>query len=92
MASYIITYDLAKPDRNYPKLIEGIKKLTGTWARPVQSTWIVAGNEITCVYVRDTLRQLIDANDKLFVARLTGESAWTGLGGDESAWLKNNLQ
>lgn len=32
----------------------------------------------------------IDSNDKLFIAKLTGESAWVNLSSEISNWLKEN--
>lgn len=91
MASFIITYDLKKPKRDYPSLHNGIKELSDTWARISDSTWIVADGDLTTAKIRDRIRSVIDSNDELFVGRLTGEAAWFGLSDKQSRWLKKNL-
>lgn len=73
----IITYDLCKPEtsQDYKTLIAEIQKFD-RWCRVTESCWVI-NTSLTCAQVRDYLRQFIDGNDKLFVAALTGETAWT---------------
>ena len=40
--------------------------------------------------IRDNLKSYVDADDKLFVARLTGEAAWRNVLCTDK-WLKDNL-
>lgn len=73
----IITYDLRAPGRNYELLyfkIRGYKKC----AHVCESVWVVSTSD-TCTAVRDNLLKAIDANDRLFVAELTGAAAGTNL-------------
>ena len=91
MASYIITYDLSKPDRDYHGLYKRIKGISSVWAHISESSWLVVGDNLTSVFIRDTLTPNIDSNDKLFVARLTGEAAWRGLSQKQTDWIKTNL-
>ena len=44
MASYIISYDLRKPERNYEALYEAIKAY-GTWAHINESLWAVVTSQ-----------------------------------------------
>ena len=89
MNCFAISYDLIGPNRDYDKLFEAIKAY-GTWARINESLWIIKTNE-TSVNIRDNLKQVMDNNDKLFVAKLTGDGAWNNLSNEISNWLKNNL-
>ena len=91
MASYIITYDLKKPDRNYSGLYEAIKAISGKWAHIAESSWIVETRDETAVSIRDTLKGAMDGNDKLLVCKLLGEGAWFGLSKRQTDWLKKNL-
>ncbi len=91
MPSYIITYDLSKPGRDYPSLYNNIKGITGTWAHISESSWLVVGEKLTCVDIRDKLSPSIDSNDKIFVAKLTGEAAWIGLNQKATEWIKSNF-
>lgn len=86
--AYIITYDLDAPGQNYDKLIKKIK--TYHWAKLTESCWCITSSK-PAKDIRDDLNSALDKNDKLFVAKLSGESAWTGLSSDVSNWLKNNL-
>ena len=91
MASYIVTYDLSKPVRDYPGLYRKIKDISGIWAHISESSWLVVGNNLTSTSIREILSPSIDSNDKLFIARLTGEAAWMGLSQEQSEWIKANL-
>lgn len=90
MASYVISYDLNRPGQNYNELFEEIKAL-GTWWHCLDSTWIVKSN-LTAAQVRDRLVKKIDTNDRLIVAALTGEAAWTTSFSEQCQdWLRKNL-
>lgn len=85
----MISYDLIAPNRNYDKLYDGIKNY-GTWARINESLWIIKSDD-TSTQIRDNLKSFIDENDKLIVAKLSGEGAWFNLSDEISKWLKSNL-
>lgn len=87
---YEITYDLRNPGRDYSKLTEAIRSL-GDWAHPLESVWVVQTHS-SSAQIRDHLRQYMDANDGLLVARLSGEAAWMGLNADVGKWLAEKLR
>ena len=91
MASYLITYDLSKPERNYSGLFSAIKAVSGTWAHVSESSWIVVANNQSSTKIRDNLNKVLDRNDKVLVCKLTGEAAWYGLSSQQTTWLKSNL-
>jgi hypothetical protein len=90
VATYLIGYDLNKSDKDYPNLIDAIKKLSGNWWHNLDSTWIIK-HEGPSKVIRDALKPHIDSNDELLVVKLTGEGAWTGFDDKASKWLKDNL-
>jgi hypothetical protein len=63
MATYLITYDLNRPDQNYPQLYKTIEKL-GKWWHHIESNWIIVCSDST-VQIRDTITNYIDFDDKL---------------------------
>ena len=73
MGSFIVTYDLNTPGKDYSSLISKIK--TYSYSKICESVWIVKSNRSSSE-VRDSLLKEIDYNDRLFVAKLTGEAAW----------------
>lgn len=87
--SYIITYDLNKSGQNYNKLEETIKAY-GAWAKIATTTFIIVTTE-SSEQIRNKLRATIDSNDKLFVAKLSGEAAWNGITQKIGEWLRNNI-
>ena len=89
MASYLIGYDLNKPEQDYKELLDAIKSFTNWW-HCLDSTWIVK-TDLTAVQIRDKLSPHIDKNDELLVAKLSGEAAWVGFNDECSKWLSNNL-
>lgn len=88
MALYSITYDLSNPGRDYETLSSAIQQY-GSWWHQTGSVWVVSANNTTVVAIRDYLKQFIDSNDKLFVARLTGEWAAYGFTQEEYDWMKS---
>lgn len=88
MSSFIISYDLCEPGQDYENLINKIKAY-GTWGKINQSTWVVNSLEKS-IDIRNKLKPYVDRDDKLFVAKLTGEAAWTNCDCSDD-WLKSNL-
>lgn len=89
MKTYLVGYDLNRPEQNYTELIRAIKAY-GTWWHHLDSTWIIKTDE-SAVTIRDKLKKHIDSNDELLVVRLNGEGAWTGFNASGSNWLKEHL-
>ncbi|GIN39023.1 CRISPR-associated protein Cas2 [Heyndrickxia oleronia] len=89
MSSYLISYDLIGPNRDYNAVIDKIKSY-GTWACPLESVWIIKTDD-SAVTVRDNIASVMDSNDKLIVTKLSGEAAWRNLSTGVSKWLKENL-
>ena len=73
MYSYVVTYDLRTPGKDYSSLISKIK--TYSYSKICESAWIIKSNHSSSE-VRDNLLTEMDYNDRLFVAKLTGEAAW----------------
>ena len=88
MATYIVTYDLSTPARNYSQLYERIKSY-GTWAQITESSYAVVSGE-SAVAVREYLAEALGNNDKLLVAAL-GSYAWRGLGAKAGELLKTHI-
>lgn len=86
--SKIITYDLCKSGKNYDDLYKYLKGFSA-WAHITESTWFVSSDK-SCVTIRDEINAIIDSDDRVFVAELTGVAAWHNLLCN-SDYLKNNL-
>jgi len=86
MATLVITYDLYKTGQNYDCITEKIKSY-GRWCHLQGSVWLIRTSK-SCVQVRDELSTCLDANDKLFVAKLSGEAAWSGYSKEIGNWIK----
>jgi hypothetical protein len=88
MSSYIVTYDLSAPGRNYDSLFGYLKSFP--YAHVVESTWVISTYK-TAVDVRDEILLHIDSNDHVLVIEATRNAAWFGLPAQVSNWLKKNL-
>lgn len=90
MNTYLISYDLIAPSKDYSLLYEAIKSYS-RWARPLESLWLIKADE-TVAEVRDKLLRYVDANDKIFVVNVTGE-AWgtVNISQEVTDWMKKNL-
>jgi len=87
MSSFLISYDLIS-NKDYSKLYEAIRNY-GSFAHVLESVWIIKSTK-SSTNIRDDLMSYIDSDDKLFVAKLTGESAWVNLSTEISNWIKEN--
>ena len=87
MNRLLISYDLAgERSESYRRLIDRIRQY-GTFASLQYSLWIVV-TPASPRAVRDDLRAYVDADDRLFVAAMTGETAWHNLAPDVSEWMR----
>ena len=66
MRTYLIAYDLAKPNRNKHALATAIMSLGQSWARPLEHTWYLKA-DISEVEVETRLMGLLDEDDGLIV-------------------------
>lgn len=84
--TYLITYDLFTPGKNYEPLITAIMQY-GSWAKLGYSCWAVR-SDLTAVQIRDELAPLLDTNDRLFVCAFTN---WASFHFSEDVlhWLNN---
>ena len=87
MNSYIISYDLIS-NKDYDSLYEAIRSY-GSYAHILESVWLIKSSSSSSE-IRSHLQSFLDNDDKLFVARLTGESAWFNLPISSSNWIHNN--
>ena len=76
MKQFLISYDLAKPGKDYTKLIGALEKVGAE--KVLYSEWIVK-SIYTATQLVDYLQQFVDGNDMLLLLELTGTAAWTKL-------------
>lgn len=77
MAKYLVTYDLVGTDEtseDYEKLIKRIKRFP-SYRKIQKSVWLIKTGK-KAKEVRDILLRLMDDNDRLYVTRISGGSAW----------------
>lgn len=72
--SKIVSYDLCNSGKNYNDLYEYLRKFPA-WARITESTWFISSNK-SCAAIRDEIKDIVDCDDRIFVAELTGVAAW----------------
>lgn len=58
----MISYDLNRPESDYPGLITAIKK-HGAWWHHLDSFWLV-NSTLSPTEMRDTLKPFLDSNDE----------------------------
>ncbi len=91
MKTYLISYDLIKPETltDYKRLIDTIKTAT-YWANPLKSLWLVK-TTLSTTQIRDELRKVTDPNDKLLVIEITNSWASYGLSKEVTDWMKQGM-
>jgi len=92
MKVFMISYDLGVPETSadYKLIKDHIEKNYSLWAKPLQSQWLVAVNDLTtATQVRDNIKKLLDTNDKVFVVQIeTVQWASYNLPKKVTDWLK----
>lgn len=91
MKTYLISYDLIKPESSpdYVRLINTIKTATN-WAKPLESVWLVK-TTLSSAQIRDELRKVTDANDKILVIEVTNNWASFNLPKTVTDWMKQGM-
>lgn len=86
--SKIVSYDLCNSGKNYDDLYEYLKSFSG-WAHIAESTWFISSDK-SCVTIRNEIENIVDSDDRIFVAELTGVAAWRNVL-CKSDYLKEHL-
>lgn len=74
--TYLVSYDLNSPGKNYNDLYEAIKNAsTGVWCKPLSSVYIINSNQ-SAKAIYDQLKPCIDGNDAILVIEVTRNSYW----------------
>ncbi len=92
MKTFIITYDLRQPERNYSALYESIKNVAGegNWQHPLESVWVVSIQEtFSANDVYNVVRKELDNNDSLFIVEITAKDRQGWLAKSFWEWMKN---
>ncbi len=76
MRTYLISYDLAKPNRNQHVLAQVIMGLGDKWARPLSNTWYVASDRDE-VDLEADLKDLLSDEDGLLIQAVKREAVLT---------------
>lgn len=87
MNRLLVCWDLVSEDssRDYRPLIDRVRQY-GTYACIQYSTYVLY-TAVSARAVRDDLAAYVDENDRLFVAALTGETAWLHMPDAAGEWL-----
>jgi hypothetical protein len=84
----IVIYDLTNPGQNRGQLITMIKKYKA-WARLGGSAYLVKTDD-SPAEVRDKLKRVLIAGDKIYVGLAKAPAAWRGMSDDVSKWIHAN--
>jgi len=89
MNTYVVSYDLIN-QKNYEGLIEEIKSSYGTWAKPLESFWLVKTSS-SASQIRDELKKVLDKDDKLIVIEVGSFCATYNVSNEVTAWIHDNI-
>ncbi len=90
MHTYLISYDLIRPGKDYTTLHAHLKSY-GFWAKPLESVWLIKSS-YGVEQVRNSIQAYMDANDKIFVVDVTTRAAaWRNLPPAAATWIQNSL-
>jgi hypothetical protein len=90
MKTIQINYDLRGPHRDYEKLYDYIRGISGNWARPLMSLWLVRTTK-TPGMVRDEIGDYVDSNDEVLVLDVTDDNWASNFKDDHTGWMHQNM-
>ncbi len=79
MHTFLVSYDLARPDLNQAYLADAIMSLGAAWARPLANVWYVRSIEDQAS-IEARLSRLLDENDGLLIQATRGEAVLRNTG------------
>ncbi|MGC4101810.1 hypothetical protein [Ferruginibacter sp.] len=88
MRTFLVSYDLAKPDMNQPYLTDAIMALGEAWARPLENVWYIR-TERSDAELGSRLNRLLDENDGLLIQETRGDAVLTNAG---LRWFRRRQQ
>jgi hypothetical protein len=89
MSLYLVSYDLKQVGQNYDCIIAKLEALPNYWHFQ-QSVWLVQWHG-SAFDLATSLQSCLDANDLLFVTKVTSDSAWSGYPQEGSDWIQRSL-
>ena len=76
MRTFLISYDLSRPDRNKHAMATIIMSLGSAWARPLEHTWYLR-SELTEGEIESRLASLLDEEDGLILQPASEQAVMT---------------
>jgi len=74
--TYLVSYDLNTPGKNYDELYEAIKGASnGVWCKPLSSVYIIQSSS-TPKEIYNKISPCLDENDCVLVIEVTKNSYW----------------
>lgn len=89
MTTFMISYDLRTPGRDYASLTEHLKSW-GDWWHNLGSTWFIKSTA-TAGKVRDERLAHMDSNDRIVVVKASAPGEWSGFTSSANDWLMGAL-
>jgi hypothetical protein len=90
MAIYVISYDLRSSGQDYSGFYDAVEKC-GKCIKPLESFFLVNSSK-SASQIRDTLKEVVDRNDRIIVLKLSGEAAWAGYPDKDGLIIKNFIE
>jgi hypothetical protein len=89
LTTYIVDYDLRKPGQKYDALFEKLKGYP--WCHQLKSSWLIVTGK-TASQLLDDLRTVMDANDLIFVGKVSGTNDWSSYNTSKvNTWLNGHM-
>ena len=74
--TYLVSYDLNNPGKNYDDLYKAIKNTSnGTWCKPLSSVYIIESS-LSAQSIYNALSPCLDRNDRILVIEVSSNSYW----------------
>ncbi|WP_206495098.1 hypothetical protein [Microbacterium sp. KRD174] len=90
MATYLISYDLVGPNRDYEAVKDHIRSTYGTRAKPLESVWLVKTDK-SAAEIRDALKEHVDSNDKILVVALAKGWGTKNIAKVTADWMRKHI-
>jgi hypothetical protein len=85
---YLIVLDHQSKDNKVRSSVQAAIKTMGNWSNRLEDGWLLEAPNRSARHIRDHLKQFLQREDRLFVARISRNWAGSNMGAGFPDWIK----
>ena len=88
---FLVVLDVRSKDVLVREKVEAKLKTLGNWSNRLDGAWLLETSSLSAGGIRDALKDDLNANDRLFVARISRNWAGRNMGQGFPEWMKRRI-